>query len=177
MGFFGLFLVVDIIAIVVGGAPALAPSCAVYVVCSLIRSDEWPNEPKFAEYVKIYILVLAFTLMPGLICVGFSNIHIISAVAPDSYMAIAMGTFFGPLLIPLIIVLGSDPTNRYGNIEKERVIGGLLVIAGVIIGLIIGVMGLVSGQYVLLDTLAIVFTIAALVISVLIFLSIKLGNV
>ena len=44
-------------------------------------------------------------------------------------MVISMGLFFRPILIRLIIVLGSDPTNRYGNIEKERVNSGLLAIA------------------------------------------------
>jgi len=177
LGFFGLFVVIDIVATVAGGAPSLTPSCAVYVVASLIRSDEWPNQPKYAEYIKIYIILFSISLLPGLILVGFSNLQILAAAVPDSYMAISMGLFFGPIVIPLIIVLGSDPTNRYGNIEKERVIGGLLAIAGGIIGSIIGFLCFGSGQLILLDILAIVFTIISVAVSVLIFLSIKMGNV
>ncbi len=177
LAFLGLFVVIDIITMVAGGTPVITASCAVYIVASLIRSDEWPNDPKFAEYIKTYIIILSVTLLPGLIMIGFSNLPILSAAQPDNYMAFALGTFFAPILIPLIIILGSDPTNRYGTIEKERIIGGLLAIAGAILGVVIGTMGFASGQYILLDVLGIMFSVTALGISVLIFLSIKLGNV
>ncbi|MHA1799293.1 MAG: hypothetical protein ACTSVY_12680 [Candidatus Helarchaeota archaeon] len=177
LGFFGLFLVIDIFITVSGGAPSLVPSCAVYLVASQFRSDEWPSGSKLTEHVKIYIVILSISLLPSLVLIGFSNLFILTAIQPDSYMAFSMGTVTGPLIIPLIIVLGSDPTNRYGTREPERIIGGLFAILGVIIADVIGYYLLFSGLTIILDALAIVLAVVAIIVSVLIFLCIKLGNV
>lgn len=180
MIYFGTFLflvVMDIIINFFGSPQIFSPGLAVYMVGNLFRNDEWPNDPKFTEYHKIYILILAATLTSSLLLITFSDLAYAAMgliIIPD-FMGVMMVSMM-PLIMPLLIILGSDPTNRYGNREPDRVIGGLLALMGVILGMIVGFLLISIKAGYILDIIAIVFSITALACTTLIFLAIFIGN-
>ena len=137
MIYFGIFLflvAMDIVINFFGSPQIFSPGLAVYMVGNLFRYEEWPNDPKFTEYHKIYILILATGLTSSLVLITFSDLAYASMgliVIPD-FMGNAIASMI-PLIMPLIIILGSDPTNRYGTREPNRIIGGLLALMGVIL--------------------------------------------
>ena len=62
------------------------------------------------------------------------------------------------------------------NIEPEKVIGGLLAISGGILADVIGGILLFNGFIVMIDILAIIFTIVGLAMAIMIALTLFLGN-
>jgi len=178
LAIFGMFVVIDIIINFVGFPQMFSPGLAVYMVGNLMRHDEWPNDPKFTEYHKIYILILGATLTSSLILITFSDLTYVrmGLFEVSDFMGMAMASMTPWILPAVIILLGADPTNRYGNRDPNRIIGGLLPLLGIAIAMVIGflLMG-INGGYIL-DIIAIVFSITALASSTLIFLAIFVGN-
>ncbi|NHI94718.1 MAG: hypothetical protein EAX96_19665 [Candidatus Lokiarchaeota archaeon] len=178
LGFFGLFVIIDIIINFSGNIQMFSPGLAIYMVGNLIRKDEWPNDPKFTQYYKIFILLLAATLTSSLMLITFSDLTYarmgLIEITDFSGLAIVSMT---PWIMPVLIIVISDPTNRYGNRETDRIIGGLLALLGVFLGMLIGLLLLVASAGYVLDALAIILAITALVSGTLIFMTIFLGNV
>ncbi len=59
---FGLF---DIVGLAMGAfyVPIFLPSIAIIVLGVNLRKQQWPSEPKFAAYYKLYIFLLAFCFL------------------------------------------------------------------------------------------------------------------
>jgi hypothetical protein len=158
-----LFGLIDIVGCAMGTllAPAFLPAIIVVVLGVNFRQGGWPDSPKFASYYKIYILILALTLLPALEFLATGYYRSLPVGLTD--IGMVMLSVVGGIIIPALIFAGSDPTNRYGQREPENLIGAGFGFLGAAIGMILSFTAMA-----IIDVLAIVFIIPALAASVLI---------
>ncbi len=165
-----IFAVADIagIAAKLFYVPIFLPSLGVTLLCINLRVGGWPEIPKFAEYHKIYVLVLAFCLMPGLALLGITYPIYLRYIVHEGFVDITDYIFIVLFaLIPLLVILFSDPLDRKNRRDPERMIGAGISLAGAILGIVL--MFLFKEQS-FGEILVFVFSIVSLAAALLLFL-------
>lgn len=164
-----IFAVADIAGIAAGVyyVPIFLPSLAVVLLGINLRKEQWPDTPKFAEYYKIYVFVLAFCLMSGL---GLLDV---------TYAVYLRGLGFGFVditdyifiilfaLIPLLVFVSADPLDRKDRRNTEHLVGAGLGLGGAILGIVL--MFLLK-ELPICEVLAIILSIVSLAAALLLFL-------
>jgi len=121
---------------------------------------------KFATYHKLYIFLLAFCLIPAMILLPATRVWSLPYDMQALQKVLTGAALF--VVIPALVLIGSDPLNRWGNRNPDRLIGAGLGFIGAILGLVL--------EFVLVESvaigeiLAILFTIVSLASAVLLFL-------
>ncbi len=164
-----LFAVADIGGIAAGVfyVPIFMPSLVVVILGINLRKEQWPDSPKFAEFYKIYIFVMAFCLMPGLGLVDITYaryLHTLGTGFVDITDYIFIVLF---ALIPLFVFVFSDPLDRKNRRNTENLVGAGLGLIGAILGT--NLMFLLK-ELLIGEVLAIIFSIVSVVAAILIFL-------
>lgn len=164
-----VFAVADIGGIAAGVfyVPIFSPSLGVTVLCINLRKEQWPDTPKYAEFHKIYVLILAFCLMPGL---GLLDITYAIYLRTIGYGYVDITDYIFVVLfviIPLLVFLSSDPLDRKMRRDSERMIGAGLGLGGAILA---NVLMFLLKEQLIGEVLAIVFSIVSVVAALLLFL-------